>query len=89
MTYQVSYTDSFARDLKKLDKQVSRRIVAFLTERIAGTDDPRQYGQALRESKLGDLWRYRVGDWRIIVDISDDTLTVLAIHAGHRRDIYQ
>jgi len=89
VTYQVTYTDSFARDLRKLDKQDSRRIVAFLADRIADTDDPRQYGHALRGSKLGDLWRYRVADWQIIVDISDDTLTVLAIHAGHRRDIYQ
>ncbi len=89
MTYRVSYTTSFARDLKGLDPQVARRIVAFLTERIEGTDDPREFGQALRGARLGSLWRYRVGDWRIIADIQDDTLTVLALHTGHRNDIYQ
>ncbi len=89
MTYQVSYTDGFARDLKRLDPQIARRIVAFLTERVAGSDDPRELGQALRGSHLSGLWRYRVGDWRITADIQDDALTVLALHAGHRRDIYE
>lgn len=89
MTYRVSYTGSFSRDLKALDPQIARRIVSFLAQRIDGSEDPRQYGQALRGSQLGDLWRYRVGDWRIIADIEDDTLTVLALHTGHRRDIYQ
>jgi mRNA interferase RelE/StbE len=89
VTYRVSYTDSFSRDLKALDPQIARRIVKFLAQRIDGTDDPRQFGQALRGARLGELWRYRVGDWRIIANIEDDTLTVLALHAGHRRDIYQ
>ncbi len=89
MTYDVSYTDGFTRDLKRLDPQVARRLVAFLSERVAGADDPRELGQALRGSRLGGLWRYRVGDWRIIADIQNDTLTVLALHAGHRRDIYE
>ncbi len=89
MTYQVSYTDGFARDLKRLDPQISRRIVVFLTERVAGSDDPRELGQALRGSRLGGLWRYRVGDWRVIADIQDDILTILALRAGHRRDIYE
>lgn len=69
MTYEVIYTDSFARDLKGLDPQIARRIVAFLAQRIDGTDDPRQYGQALQGARLGDLWRYRVGDWRIITGL--------------------
>ncbi len=89
MTYLVSYTDSFARDLNDLDPQIARRIVAFLAQRIDGTDDPRQYGHALRGARLGNLWRYRVGDWRIIADIQDDTLTILALHTGHRSDIYR
>jgi mRNA interferase RelE/StbE len=89
LTYDVSYTDGFTRDLKQLDPQVARRLVVFLSERVAGADDPRELGQALRGSRLGGLWRYRVGDWRIIADIQNDTLTVLALHAGHRRDIYE
>lgn len=62
MTYRVSYTGSFSRDLKGLAPQIARRIVKFLTERIDGSDDPRQFGQALRGAKLGELWRYR-GGW--------------------------
>ena len=62
MSYQVVYSGSFARDLRGLDPQVARRIVAFLALRIDGTEDPRQYGQALQGSRLRDLWRYRVGD---------------------------
>lgn len=88
MSYQVRYAGSFDKDLRKLDPPAAQRIIAFLTDRIEGTSDPRQYGQALKGSRLGSLWRYRVGDYRIIADIQDDTLTVLALHTGHRRDVY-
>jgi len=65
------------------------RILKFLHERIARLDDPRSIGDALKGSKLGDFWKYRVGDYRIIADIQDDTLCILVVRFGNRREIYR
>ncbi|WP_244518355.1 type II toxin-antitoxin system RelE/ParE family toxin [Phyllobacterium sp. OV277] len=67
----------------------ARRIITFLASRIASLDDPRQTGKGLRGAKLGSLWRYRVGDYRIICEIQDHRLVVLVIEIGHRREIYR
>ena len=85
---KVEIDNEAKRDLEKLDPQVSRRIERFLYERIARLDDPRSIGEALRGSKLGEFWRYRVGDWRIICKVQDAELIVLALRVGHRREIY-
>ncbi len=77
------------RDLEKLDPQIARRIERFLYERVDKLDDPRSIGEALRGSKLGEFWRYRVGDWRIICEIQDAKLIVLALRVGNRREIYE
>lgn len=89
MNYRVRYSDGFARDLRRLDPQIAKRILRFLTDRVDGTDDPRVFGAALQGSRFEGLWRYRVGDWRIVVEIQDDELIVLALQAGHRREIYE
>jgi len=60
-----------------------------LYERVAALVDPRSIGEALRGSKLGEFWRYRVGDWRIICEIQDAKLVVLALRVGHRREVYE
>jgi mRNA interferase RelE/StbE len=73
------------KDLKKLDKPMQRRILSYLDERV--TDDPRLFGKGLK-ANLSGLWRYRVGDYRIICQIQDGELTVLVIAVGHRKDIY-
>jgi mRNA interferase RelE/StbE len=87
--YRVEHTEAFARDLRKMDREVARRILAFLATRVDGSSDPRQYGRALTGATLGHLWRYRVGDYRVIVDIGDEALIVLAIHADHRSSVYR
>lgn len=76
------------RDLDKLDPQVTRRIERFLYERVAPLDNPRSIGEALQGSKLGEFWKYRVGDWRIICEIQDAKLVVIALRVGHRREVY-
>jgi mRNA interferase RelE/StbE len=63
-------------------------ILRYLRERIANCDDPRRFGKALSHNKA-DLWRYRVGDYRIICEIQDRKLVVLVIAVGHRREIYE
>lgn len=88
-TWKVEIDKEAKRDLEKLDPQVTRRIERFLYERVAILDDPRGLGEALCGSRLGEFWRYRVGDWRVICRIQDAKLIVLALRIGHRREVYQ
>jgi mRNA interferase RelE/StbE len=88
-TWKVELDKAAERDLDKLDPQATRRIERFLYERVAALDDLRLLGEALHGSKLGELWRYRVGDYRIVCKIEDKTLRVLVIRIGHRREIYK
>ncbi len=87
-TWKVEVEKEAKRELEKLDPQVARRIERFLYDRIAKLDDPRSIGEALRGSKLGEFWRYRAGDWRIICQIQDAKLVILAVRIGHRRQVY-
>lgn len=89
MAWTVEYEAGAVKDLKKLDRQMAKRIVEFLRDRVAPLDDPRSIGAALRGSELGELWRYRVGDFRIICQIRDRELVILAVSIGHRREIYR
>jgi len=88
LAWTIEYTDTAKGQLRKLDKQTARRIVDFMDERIAGRDNPRDSGKALTGS-LGSLWRYRVGDFRVVCDIQDAILRVLVVQIGHRREIYR
>jgi mRNA interferase RelE/StbE len=63
--------------------------VKFLYERLARLDDPRSVGQALYGSRLGEFWKYRVGDYRLICKLEDNRLVVLVLRLGHRREIYR
>lgn len=89
MAWTIEYTATARRQLKKLDRQVARRILDFMDERVATTDDPRSIGKALTGSQIGEYWRYRVGDFRILCSIQDGRLCVLVIEIGHRREIYR
>jgi len=77
------------KELAKLDKQVARRILTFLRERVAVLDDPRSVGEALKGSKLGEFWKYRVGDYRIITNIEDGVMRILVLKVGNRREVYR
>jgi mRNA interferase RelE/StbE len=74
-------------ELKRLDRQTQARIISFLDERVSGKENPRRLGKALRGPFSG-LWRYRVGDYRLVTRIQDNELTVLVVRVGHRRNIY-
>ena len=89
MAWRIEFGDAAKKDLTKLDKQVARRITAFLRERVAVLDDPRSIGEALKGSKLGQFWKYRVGDYRIISTIEDGALRVLVVRIGNRREVYR
>jgi mRNA interferase RelE/StbE len=89
MAYAVEVLPSALRDIDQLDAQPRRRILKFLYERVAKLDDPRSIGQALKGSELGEFWKYRVGDYRLVCKIEDDRVVVLVLRIGHRRDIYR
>ena len=89
MAWQIEFEDAALKELAKLDKPVAKRIVTFLRERVAVLDDPRSIGEALKGSKLGELWKYRVGDYRIIADIEDGVMRVLVLKVGNRREVYR
>lgn len=88
MAWTIEYAETAKRQIRKLDKLAARRIVDFMDERIARSDNPRESGKALKGS-LGDLWRYRVGDYRVLCDIQDGVLTVLVLQIGNRREVYR
>jgi mRNA interferase RelE/StbE len=89
MAYRVELSESANRELGKLDAQHRKRILKFLQERVARLDNPRGVGEALQGSQLGEFWKYRVGDYRLICKIEDDRLIVLVLRVGHRREIYR
>ena len=88
MAWRIEFEDAALKELAKLDKPVARRILAFLRERVAAFDDPRSVGEALRGSKLGEFWKYRVGDYRIVAHIEDGALRILVLKVGNRREVY-
>ena len=75
------------QELKKLGSQAQRQIIEYLDERVAGDADPRRFGKSLK-ANLAGLWRYRVGDHRIVCQIKDGELLLIVVAVGHRRGIY-
>lgn len=88
MAWTIEYAETAKKQLRKMDKSAARRIVDFMDERVGPIDDPRSLGKALK-GPLGDLWRYRVGDYRVLCDIQDGVLTVLVLQIGNRREVYR
>jgi mRNA interferase RelE/StbE len=89
MAWDVELSAEADRELGKLDAQYAKRILKFLHQRVAKLDDPRSIGEALHGSRLGEFWKYRVGDYRLICKIEDDRLVVLVLRVGHRKEIYR
>jgi mRNA interferase RelE/StbE len=89
LAWTIIFSEPAKRSLAKLDAQIARRLTAFLRERVAGLDDPRSIGNALQGSQFGGLWRYRVGDYRVVCDIQDKRVVVLVLQIGHRREVYR
>lgn len=87
--WTIEFTDAARKDIKKLGHAEAKRIRNFLRDRVAASSNPRQLGTALTGSQLGGLWRYRVGDYRIICELQDNRLVVLVIEIGHRREVYR
>ena len=88
MVWTVDYTDTAKNQLKKLDRQIARRILDYMDDRIAELENPRSTGKALTGS-LSGFWRYRVGDCRVICEIQDSVLCILVVQVGNRREVYR
>ena len=89
MAWAVEFDPDAVKDLKKLDKQVQIRILEFLRNRLARMDNPRELGEALSGTKLGNYWKYRIGDWRVICDLQDQRIVVRVLRVGNRREVYR
>ncbi|WP_274584073.1 type II toxin-antitoxin system RelE/ParE family toxin [Neisseria leonii] len=89
MTWQIEFDAAAAKELKKLDRPVAARILKFLKERVACLEDPRSIGEPLKGPVLGQYWKYRIGDYRIISRIEDGRMLILVLRIGNRREIYR
>jgi mRNA interferase RelE/StbE len=87
--WTIEFAEGAARQLRKLDRTVARRIIAFLRERVSTAADPRSLGEALKGDELGRFWKYRVGDYRVIAEIRDREIRIVVVRLGHRGAVYR
>lgn len=88
MTWTVNYSKRAIKALSKIDPSIRQRLLSFIDDTLSGLDDPKQLGKALT-GKYKGLWRYRVGNYRLICNIEDNELIILVLELGHRKDIYK
>ncbi|MBZ9601758.1 type II toxin-antitoxin system RelE family toxin [Phyllobacterium chamaecytisi] len=88
MVWRIELSATATKQLSKLDRFEAKRISTYLRERVAVADDPRLLGKVLI-GPLGGLWRYRVGNYRIVCDLQGRRFVVLVLEVGHRSDIYR
>ena len=87
MIWQVKFSETARRQLDKLGKQTQRDILKYLKKRIETVEDPQRYGDPLRRS-LSGLWKYRVGDYRLICEVQQEKIVILVLAVAHRRKVY-
>ncbi|MDY2962641.1 MAG: type II toxin-antitoxin system RelE/ParE family toxin [Streptococcus dysgalactiae] len=88
MTYKLVISDDVKKQLKKMDKYVALMLAKDMKKQLDNLSNPRQIGKALTGQYKG-LWRYRIGNYRVICDIIDNELVTIALEVGHRKDIYK
>lgn len=88
MGWQIYYSPEAIRALDKLDSHEARKLTNYMRDRISTLDDPRSVGKALKGSTWGDCWRYRCGDYRIIVNIRDREILINVLRVGNRKSVY-
>ncbi|MFC0339146.1 mRNA interferase RelE/StbE [Kushneria avicenniae] len=88
MAWQIELTGDARKQLQKMGHTDAKRIRDYLRERLQPLEDPRQLGKPLK-GNMGELWRYRVGDYRLIASLEDDRVCILIVRIGHRREIYR
>jgi mRNA interferase RelE/StbE len=88
MAWKIEFQKDAEKELSKIDQQQAKRILQYLHERIATEKDPRRFGDGLK-SNLAGLWKYRIGDYRVICDIQESVVKVIVVRIGHRREVYR
>lgn len=86
--WRLEFSKRADKQLVKMDAGVRRVVVSWLLKNIDGCEDPRAHGKGLVANRSGE-WRYRIGDYRVLCEIRDEELVVLAIEIGHRREVYR
>ena len=86
MAWKVELTDTAKKQLARLDKAQAQRITKYL-RRVMMLEDPRDAGKALT-GNLRTYWRYRVGDYRVVCEVKDNELIIVAVIIGHRSEVY-
>jgi len=86
--FSVEYTAKAIGALKELDRPTRALLLSWIEKNLVGCKDPRSHGKAL-SAELSGLWRYRIGDHRLIAEISDAAITILILNVGHRKDVYE
>jgi mRNA interferase RelE/StbE len=89
LVWTIEFDPAAAKELRNLDGQVAGRILRFVRERLAPLDDPRSIGEALRGDALGEFWKYRLADYRLIARIVDRRLLIVIVRIGHRSEVYR
>jgi mRNA interferase RelE/StbE len=88
LAWRIEFSRTAERQIRKLSRQAQADITGYLRERVQPTESARQLGKMLHGDKQG-LWRYRVGDYRLICDVRDSDHTVVVLVVGHRKDVYR
>ena len=88
MIYRVEFTQRFSKEFKKLDRYTHRILKSWIDKNLVGCENPRIHGKGLTANRSGQ-WRYRIGDYRLICEINDGELIILALSVGHRREVYE
>jgi len=87
VSYAVVFTERARKQMKKFDQYTNAFIMGWIEKNLIGCENPRIHGKGLTSNRSGQ-WRYRIGDYRLICEIQDDKLIILALTVGHRREIY-
>ena len=87
MSYKVLFTEKAKKQMKKIDRHTNALIIGWIEKNLADCENPRMHGKGLKSNRSGQ-WRYRIGDYRLICEIQDDKLVILALSVGHRREVY-
>ena len=87
MKYRVETTDRFDKEFRKLDRYTQKFIKGWIEKNLIDCENPRAHGKGLTANRSGQ-WRYRIGDYRLIANIGDDKLVILALSVGHRKNVY-
>lgn len=86
--YRVVYTKHAVKALEKMDKHTATLVYSWIEKNLEGCTNPYQYGKGLTANRSGQ-WRYRIGDYRLVCEISEQTITILVLNVGHRKEIYK